>query len=164
MKRLFKLCVGLIMMMLVIGGYIYFTDIEGRIFTFVKNNYEELEDISEKHIASSNSFKYVYDDRTIVTDTSYDIYEEYKGVEVERVYKGEHTIVQYFYTGRGIVPASTYYGFYYSPEDVPVAYNNIDIELKQISDNEWEWAEENSDNGGIIIKIMDKWYYYKAWF
>ena len=33
---------------------------------------------------------------------------KYKGVEVEGVYSGEHQIVQFYYSGAGIVPSTTY--------------------------------------------------------
>ena len=84
-------------------------------------------------------------------------------IKVEGIYGGEHTIVQFFYSGKGIVPASVYYGFYYSPDDVPVPYCNGNEELKQVSEDEWTW-EGIGDNGGRIRKIRDNWYYYEAWF
>ena len=84
-------------------------------------------------------------------------------IKVEGIYGGEYTIVQFFYSGKGIVPASVYYGFYYSPVDVPVPYCNGNEELKQVSEDEWTW-EDIGDNGGRIRKIRDNWYYYEAWF
>ena len=79
------------------------------------------------------------------------------------IYRGENKIVQFFYSGKGITPAGVYYGFYYSPDDIPVPYCNGKEELKMVSEDEWTW-EDVGDNGGRIRKIRDNWYYYEAWF
>ena len=84
-------------------------------------------------------------------------------IDVMGIYGGEHKIVQFFYSGKGIAPAGVYYGFYYSPDDIPVPYCNGKEELKKVSEDEWTW-EEVGDNGGRIRKIRDNWYYYEAWF
>ena len=84
-------------------------------------------------------------------------------IDVMGIYGGEHKIVQFFYSEKGIAPSGVYYGFYYSPDDIPVPYCNGDEELKMVSEDEWIW-EEVGDNGGRIRKIRDNWYYYEAWF
>ena len=84
-------------------------------------------------------------------------------IDVMGIYGGEHNIVQFFYSGKGIAPSGVYYGFYYSPDDIPVPYCNGNEELKMVSEDEWIW-EEVGDNGGRIRKIRDNWYYYEAWF
>ena len=84
-------------------------------------------------------------------------------IDVMGIYGGEHNIVQFFYSGKGIAPSGVYYGFYYSPDDIPVPYCNGNEELKMVSEDEWTW-EEVGDNGGRIRKIRDNWYYYEAWF
>jgi len=63
----------------------------------------------------------------------------------------------------GIASASKYYGFYYSPDDVPAAYQNANNILAAVSNNEGEWSD-GTDNGGRTIKILKDWYYYEAWF
>jgi len=118
---------------------------ERRIKNFVNQNSEELVTIAE---ASLNS------DTTIKT---------YKGVKVEQAFSGDNDIVQFYYGGVGIAPASKYYGFYYSPDDVPTAYQNTNNKLSAVSDDEWEWSD-STDNGGRTIKIMKNWFYYEAWF
>ena len=57
----------------------------------------------------------------------------------------------------------TYYGCYYSPDDVPLAFQNTDVELTQNGHNYWEWSAEG-DNRGETSKIMDCWYFFKASF
>ncbi len=84
-------------------------------------------------------------------------------IDVMGIYGGEHKIVQFFYSGKGIAPAGVYYGFYFSPDDIPVPYCNGKEELKMVSEDEWTW-EDVGDNGGRIRKIRDNWYYYEAWF
>lgn len=84
-------------------------------------------------------------------------------INVMGIYGGEYKIVQFFYSGKGIVPASIYYGFYYSPDDIPVPYCNGNEELEMVSEDEWTWKDVG-DNGGKIRKIQDNWYYYEAWF
>ena len=99
---------------------------------------------------------------------SYEFYLEQKHVnkadteiDVMGIYGGEHNIVQFFYSGKGIAPSGVYYGFYYSPDDIPVPYCNGNEELKMVSEDEWTW-EEVGDNGGRIRKIRENWYYYES--
>lgn len=58
---------------------------------------------------------------------------------------------------------STYYGCYYSPDNVPLAFQNTDVELTQSGHNYWEWSAEG-DNHGETSKIMECWYFFKASF
>jgi len=55
----------------------------------------------------------------------------------------------------------TYYGCYYSSDDVPVAFQNTDVPLSQEGKNSWKWISEG-DNRGFTSKIMERWYYFKA--
>ena len=56
-----------------------------------------------------------------------------------------------------------YYGFYYSPEDIPVGTGEGQL-VKAEGDNAgWSW-QGYGDNGGEIQKIKPHWYYYKCWF
>ena len=75
------------------------------------------------------------------------------------VYEGENNIVE-FSVGSKV---KQYCGFYYSENDVPVAFQNALVELQLIEKNEWEWKAEG-DNKGKTIKIKDNWYYYEATF
>ena len=58
---------------------------------------------------------------------------------------------------------STYYGCYYSKDDVPLPFQNVDVELVQINDNKWVWQAQG-DNKGSTSKIMKNWYYFEASF
>ena len=66
-----------------------------KIADFVITNKSELESIALNCLAG---------DETIA---------EYKGVEVGGVYSGEHQIVQFDYSGSGVVPSTIHYRFYH---------------------------------------------------
>lgn len=82
-----------------------------------------------------------------------------------RVYHGnaEHDMIQFMLGGRGLAPSSTYFGCYYSPDDVPLAFQNMDVKLTQDGHDYWVWTEVG-DNRGATAKIKDKWYYFEASF
>jgi len=76
---------------------------------------------------------------------------------------GEHVIVDFFVSGFGIAPASTYYGFYYSPEDLVLPYLEERAVLTEYEKDAWSW-QGSGDNKGVTKKIADCWYYYEASF
>ena len=84
-------------------------------------------------------------------------------VDVMGIYGDTNKIVQFNYSGFGMGSATTYYGFYYSPSDVPVPYCNDDYALTETTAEKWTWNGDG-DNGGKIQKIRDHVYYYEAWF
>ncbi len=57
----------------------------------------------------------------------------------------------------------TYYGCYYSPDDIPLAFQNFDTELTQDGHDYWVW-QADGDNHGATSKIIDHWYYFEASF
>lgn len=73
---------------------------------------------------------------------------------------GEHTVVEY--TFKGFFPSPQYYGFFFSPDDVPVSFQNSGIGLTQTSENEWKWLEESGDNHGYVRRIEPFWFYFEA--
>lgn len=92
------------------------------------------------------------------------------------------TVVAFYLGGFGLAPSSTYYGFYYSPDDIPVGTGEgtlHEIRSEKVEDvkhdnteqdnletekgDHWEW-QGYGDNGGEIVKIKAHWYYYKCWF
>lgn len=84
------------------------------------------------------------------------------GVRDVDYWHGEHEMIEFFVTGRGIVPASSYYGFYYSVDGVPLAFQNAKVTLGEKEDG-WEWTEAG-DNRGYTEHITGNWYYYEASF
>ena len=121
---------------------------ERRIRSFVKWNESKLEELSRE----------ILDNEGALPNGK----KKYKGVEIEGLIEGEHAIVRFYYTGTGLVPATTYYGFYYAPANVPVTSFNGGVLIPE-AENTWIWGGEG-DNGGRIKKIKDCWYYYEAWY
>lgn len=79
-----------------------------------------------------------------------------------KIWGDAHEIIEFPLLGWGLVPQSSYYGCYYSFEDVPVAYE-ISAVLVAEGDGCWIWQGEG-DNHGLTRKIRDHWYYYEAAF
>lgn len=120
---------------------------EEQITSIVESHESELKELSIQQLNGDFS------------STSFD------NIKVDGVYTNEdgESIVQFFYSGLGIAPAGKYYGFYYSPNDIPVAFQNTDYKLEK-DNGIWKWSEGNSDNGGFTKRISECWYYYEAWF
>ena len=74
-------------------------------------------------------------------------------------WEGTHSMTEYIVMSFG----DTYYGYYYSPDDVPLAFQNFDTELTQDGHDYWVW-QADGDNHGATSKIIDNWYYFEASF
>lgn len=85
--------------------------------------------------------------------------EEIDGVRVD-TWSGEHKMYE-FLLGVGIGDKQ-YWGVYYSPEDIPLAYQNTAVPLLE-SEEGWEWQAQG-DNHGSTRKLENKWYYFEASF
>lgn len=70
-----------------------------------------------------------------------------------------HSMLEFVLITRG----DSYYGCYYSPDDVPLAFQNTDAELVQCGHDSWRWKAEG-DNHGKTRKINNHWYYFEASF
>ena len=57
----------------------------------------------------------------------------------------------------------TYYGCYWSRQDVPMAFQGVDVPLSQSGDGRWTWTAEG-DNHGVTWKLSGRWYYFEASF
>lgn len=81
------------------------------------------------------------------------------GYQYVNSWKGSHPMTEFVIMTYG----DTYYGCYYSPDDVPLAFQNTEVNLVQVGKNRWEWTAEG-DNHGMTSKIRGKWYFFKASF
>ena len=72
--------------------------------------------------------------------------------------------VEFYCGGAGLVPSSSYYGFYYSPADIPLAVDVTETDNLTPKDNGWGWKEPDGDNIYYTERIMDCWYYYESHF
>ena len=105
---------------------------------FVNENETELKKVAESYLKGENT-KYPNKIKSVV------------------FYEGENSIVEFSIGSK----FKQYCGFYYSEDDVPVAFQNAPVELQQLETDKWEWKAEG-DNKGKTIKIKDNWYYYEA--
>ena len=85
------------------------------------------------------------------------------GIEQVTVWNGTNPIIEFMTSGFGIAPGSQYYGFYYSVNGTPVAYQGTDVKLELQDDGWWEW-HGNGDNGGRTKQIEGNWYIFEAHF
>lgn len=105
---------------------------------------------------------------TILQDISEDDFSDslkIKGLESVRAYDG---VVDFRCGGSGFGSATSYYGFYYSPDNEPAGFfagTSISgsFELKPDGDG-YSYQEENSDNRFYTEKITDCFYYYESHF
>lgn len=87
-----------------------------------------------------------------------------KEIKSINVYENDDNVIVQFETGgKGLVPSSTYYGFYYSKINIPVSFDNSNFLLEQINDDKWKW-QDVGDNYGITIRIRENWFYFEASF
>lgn len=56
----------------------------------------------------------------------------------------------------------TYYGCYYSPDGVPLPFQNTGLPLHEEKDG-WSWTAEG-DNHGFTAHLEENWYYFEASF
>jgi len=72
-------------------------------------------------------------------------------------------LVEFEMSSWGIVPASAYEGFYYSPEDKPMGFQGIGVQFTPEGAG-WAWREASGDNRQYTERITAHWYWYKAIF
>ena len=81
------------------------------------------------------------------------------GYKYVNSWDAEHPMTEFLITAWG----DTYYGCYYSPDGVPLAFQNTDAELVQDGHDYWEWSADG-DNHGETSLILGNWYYFEASF
>ena len=75
---------------------------------------------------------------------------------------GAHFMVEFTLSGWGIGSGTRYYGCYYSPDGVPLPFQNSGEALTQDGHDYWVWND--GGNHGATQKIKDNWYYFEASF
>ena len=79
------------------------------------------------------------------------------GYKYVNSWDGSHPMTEFVIMTYG----NTYYGCYYSPDDVPLAFQNTNVPLLQDGKKSWKWETEG-DNLGSTSKIMKGWYFFKV--
>lgn len=67
---------------------------------------------------------------------------------------------QFLVSAGGIGSSSKYSGFYYSPQNIPMGYQEQNIDLQK-NESGWQWNEPNGDNHYYTEKITDNWYWFE---
>ena len=70
-----------------------------------------------------------------------------------KTWEGEHSMSEFIICSWG----ETYYGCYYSPDDVPLPFHNGPEELIPDGEDSWTWLTQNGKTGKTS-KLTDKWY------
>lgn len=140
MKKKRKWIIAIIIVLIVALGSVYSIP-KLRVSLFV-HSYHEL---IEEALAAGNG---VPADDAVLLDYDY-----------VNSWEGAHPMTEFVIMTYG----DTYYGCYYSPDDVPLAFQNTDVEVTQDGHDYWEWEAEG-DNHGSTSKIMEQWYFFKASF
>ena len=105
---------------------------------YVINNQEELEKIKDDYLSGNKD----------ISNTD---------VKTIKVYKTKEDTLVYF----TLKDKNSNVGFYYSTIDKPNAYQDKDIDLLGLGNDEYKWVDEENNNEGITNKITNNWYYYK---
>lgn len=71
--------------------------------------------------------------------------------------------VEFLTKGSGLGPVTTYEGFYYSENDVPVGFQGVELNFIQDGDG-WIWRESNGDNCNQTERITEHWFWFKMSF
>jgi hypothetical protein len=100
-----------------------------------------------------------------IENKDYDKIYKIKGIKNIQTYSLSNNAlyIDFYCFGVGLVPSSTYYGFYYVSDDKPLGFQASSVKLEPGGDG-WKWREANGDNCYYTEKILDHWYYYKAGF
>ncbi len=126
---------------------------EKRIQKFVLRNEEELTEFAKNYLAvEQRERRHMFEE-----------WKEENGYSVQLTGLFPEDVVAFYMGGFGLVPSSVYYGFYYSPEDIPVGTGEGQLVKAEEDSACWSW-QGYGDNGGEIRRIKPNWYYYKCWF
>ena len=77
-------------------------------------------------------------------------------IQIDR-FRGEHDMVQF---AQRSSLTHQYRGYYYSPDDVPLPFQNADVALVETADG-WTWQDETG-NRGTTQRITECWFRYTA--
>lgn len=138
MKQRTRKILSLLLILILLFGSIWFTNPQLHVRLFVFLNKERIESAYEAGLG--------------VPGNLWD-------VDIHNTWEGDHDMLELILFSHG----DTYYGCYYSPDDVPLAFQNTANELTQCGHDAWKWKAEG-DNQGKTIRISGHWYYFEASF
>ena len=110
--------VGLVALVAIVGVASMALDAQRRIFSMVK----------QRQVVYEQAAHQLLEDGEVL---------EIEDIESMYVFEGEHNMVEFMVDGDGMIPPAQYYGFYYSPDDVPLPFQNVKVPLTEYKENEW---------------------------
>ena len=81
---------------------------------------------------------------------------------IQDTYEKRNDYVEFYCGGAGWASSTSYYGFYYSPADIPLAVDVTKTSMLTPKDDGWGWKEPDGDNIYYTERIMAHWYYYES--
>ena len=145
------LCLGVYGLMEYFGSPLLPGSLERRYAREVSAHQEELLDFSQKCLET----------RAVPEDQSLPEFIREVQLAGQGRQNPEDLFVEFSCDGWGLVPSSSYYGFYYSPQG-PRAFQGVEEELTP-QDGGYAWQAEG-DNHGFTREIGQGFYYYEAHF
>lgn len=86
----------------------------------------------------------------------------FKGAKEIR-YREQNKMIEFTCKSAGFVAGSSYYGFYFSPKDVPLGFEGTQMAFVEDGLG-WKFEEADGDNWDYTEKIVDHWYYFEMHF
>lgn len=127
--------------------------------TYVQVFHQHLENYAEELLDRAGAAS-INDENVYPEEDGVYIVDKYGFWEVT-CYAGDN-MVEFSVGGKGLVFNSTYWGFYYSPDNTHKVFQGADIPLN-VKENLADWYGEG-DNWGKSIRLLDKWFWYEASF
>ena len=137
----------IIMVAVCLLGVLYFryNKRENRLLNIFNENREYLDSVIENYIENGEID-----------------FRETDGISSVNLWKSENTIIEFMTDSTGIAPSGKYYGFYYSVDGSPAAFQNTDTELIYNENGWYEWS--SNGNGGKTQNIDGNWWTFEAHF
>ena len=82
---------------------------------------------------------------------------------VKQIYCWNDTMVDFLCRSSGFASSTSYSGFYYSPDDVPLGFQGESMNFEE-AEHGWKYTESEGDNWYYTEKICDNWYAYEMHF
>ncbi|WP_312281081.1 hypothetical protein [Oscillibacter sp.] len=117
-------------------------DSKATISSYIEQNHEELKEFADGIAEVNNAdMQTTYQDWTVF-------------------YWRDANMVEFVTETRGLIPSSSYKGFYYSPDNMPLGYQGVKTNFIKVN-NGWRSETVDGDNSEYTEKIMAHWYWFE---
>ena len=121
----------------------------------------------QKKDSKSEIFSFVRENQTHLSQFVCDTMEAGKIVSTYRNWSVDYYegvgAVEFLTNSFGIGPATTYEGFYYNENDIPIGFQGVNLNFIQ-NENGWTWQEADGDNYEQTERIIAHWFWFKISF